>query len=90
MILLGWFAVVGLGWLQFMLRTPADQGRLFFPRSFRWPWRGLFWKPLAATLDTTCRHRAGALTSVYSLAVVIPSALRLAAARGRVRQSHLS
>lgn len=30
-ILLGWFLVVALGWLQFMLRTPADQGRLFFP-----------------------------------------------------------
>jgi 4-amino-4-deoxy-L-arabinose transferase-like glycosyltransferase len=30
-ILLGWFSVVALAWLQFMLRTPADQGRLFFP-----------------------------------------------------------
>lgn len=30
-ILGGWFVVVALAWLQFMLRTPADQGRLFFP-----------------------------------------------------------
>jgi hypothetical protein len=30
-VLAGWFALVALAWLQFMLRTPADQGRLFFP-----------------------------------------------------------
>ena len=78
MILLGWFAVVGLGWLQFMLRTPADQGRLFFPALIplalaaayglgRWPrpWTQLGVIGLAL------------LTSVYSLAVVIPSAYAL-------------
>ena len=31
LILLGWFLLVAAAWLQFMLRTPADQGRLFFP-----------------------------------------------------------
>ena len=74
-ILLGWFVVVGLGWLQFMLRTPADQGRLFFPALIplalgaayglgRWPrpWTQLAVLGLAL------------LTSFYSLAVVIPSA----------------
>jgi hypothetical protein len=30
-ILFGWFLAVAAGWLQFMLRTPADQGRLFYP-----------------------------------------------------------
>ncbi|MEZ4515650.1 MAG: hypothetical protein R3C44_02035 [Chloroflexota bacterium] len=37
-ILLGWFVLVALGWLQFMLRTPADQGRLFFPALVPWRW----------------------------------------------------
>ena len=27
----GWWLVVVLAWLQFMLQTPADQGRLWFP-----------------------------------------------------------
>ena len=74
-ILLGWFVVVGLGWLQFMLRTPADQGRLFFPALIplalgatyglrRWPRP---WTQLAAL-------GLALLTSVYSLAVVIPRA----------------
>ena len=31
LILLGWFLLVAAGWLSFMLRTSADQGRLFFP-----------------------------------------------------------
>ncbi|MBP6016470.1 MAG: phospholipid carrier-dependent glycosyltransferase [Candidatus Promineofilum sp.] len=74
-ILLGWLVVVGLAWLQFMLRTPADQGRLFFPALIplalgaayglsRWPrpWTQLIVLGLAL------------VTSIYSLAVVIPSA----------------
>lgn len=74
-ILLGWFVVVGLGWLQFMLRTPADQGRLFFPAlvplalgaayglsAWPRPWTQLAVLGLAL------------LTTVYSLAVVIPTA----------------
>ncbi len=74
-ILFGWFLLVAAAWLQFMLRTPADQGRLFFPALTtlslgaayglsRWP------RPW------TQRLVAGLalLTSVYSLAVVIPRA----------------
>src|SRR5690606_9520508 len=74
-ILLGWFALVALAWLQFMLRTPADQGRLFFPAIVslalgaayglsRWPRP---WTQLAAVALVL-------FTSVYSLAVVIPTA----------------
>lgn len=74
-ILLGWFALVALAWLQFMLRTPADQGRLFFPAIVslalgaayglsRWPRP---WTQLAAVA-------LALLTSVYSLAAVIPTA----------------
>ncbi len=71
----GWLAVVALAWLQFMLRTPADQGRLFFPALVapalgaayglgRWPRP---WAQGAAVLLALA-------TSVYSLAVVIPNA----------------
>ena len=75
LILLGWFLLVAAAWLQFMLRTPADQGRLFFPALTtlalgaayglsRWPrpWTHLLVVGLAL------------LTSAYSLAVVIPRA----------------
>ena len=74
-LLSGWFAVVALAWLQFMLRTPADQGRLFFPALVplalgaayglsRWPRP---WVQLAALTLALA-------TSVYSLLVVIPAA----------------
>lgn len=74
-ILSGWFILVALAWLQFMLRTPADQGRLFFPALAplalgaayglsRWPrpWTQLVMIGLAL------------ITSTYSLVVVIPTA----------------
>ncbi len=73
LILSGWFILVAAAWLQFMLRTPADQGRLFFPALIsaalgaayglsRWPrpWTQLLAVGLAL------------LTSIYSLAIVIP------------------
>jgi hypothetical protein len=74
-ILFGWLVLVAAGWLQFMLRTPADQGRLFFPALValalgtayglsRWPRP---WVPGAALA-------AALVTSVYSLFVVIPTA----------------
>jgi hypothetical protein len=74
-ILFGWLVLVAAGWLQFMLRTPADQGRLFFPALVtlalgaayglsRWPRP---WVPGAALA-------AALVTSVYSLFVVIPAA----------------
>lgn len=74
-ILLGWFLLVAAAWLQFMLRTPADQGRLFFPALIplalgaayglsRWPRPWTQGAALAAAL----------VTSVYCLAVVIPTA----------------
>lgn len=70
--LAGWVFLVFAGWLQFMMRTPADQGRLLFPAllplalglayglsQFRWGW-------LAG---------GGALiTAVTCLVVVIPQA----------------
>ena len=75
LILWGWFVLVAAAWLQFMLRTPADQGRLFFPALIplalgaafglsRWPrpWTQVVTVGLAL------------VTSVYSLAVVIPAA----------------
>jgi 4-amino-4-deoxy-L-arabinose transferase-like glycosyltransferase len=74
-LLLGWFLLVAAAWLQFMLRTPADQGRLFFPALIplalgaayglsRWPRP---WTQLAAVA-------AALLTTVYCLAVVVPAA----------------
>ena len=74
-ILLGWLVLVTAGWLQFMLRTPADQGRLFFPALIplalgtayglsRWPRP---WVPAGVLV-------AALATSVYSLAVVVPTA----------------
>lgn len=74
-ILLGWTVLVALGWLQFMLRTPADQGRLFFPALVpmalgaayglsRWPRP---WVPAGALA-------AALMTSVYGMAVLIPTA----------------
>jgi len=74
-LLAGWFALVAVAWLQFMLQTPADQGRLFYPALTtmalgaayglsRWPRP---WTQLAAV-------GLALLTSVYSLAVVIPTA----------------
>ncbi len=75
LILAGWFALVALAWLQFMLRTPADQGRLFFPALIplalgaayglsRWPRP---WTQLAAA-------GLALVTSVYCLLVVAPAA----------------
>ncbi|WP_374686942.1 phospholipid carrier-dependent glycosyltransferase [Promineifilum sp.] len=69
-----WFALVAAGWLLFMLRTPADQGRLFFPAiaplalgaAFglsRWP-RPARWAAVAGAL----------VTSAYCLLAVIPNA----------------
>ncbi len=74
-ILCGWFVLVAAAWLQFMLRTPADQGRLFFPALIpmalgaayglsRWPRP---WTQLVAV-------GAALVTSVYCLTVVIPTA----------------
>ncbi len=73
-LLSGWFALVAAAWLQFMLRTPADQGRLFFPALIplalgaayglsRWP------RPWTQLLAVA----AALITSVYCLAVVIPT-----------------
>jgi 4-amino-4-deoxy-L-arabinose transferase-like glycosyltransferase len=74
-VLLGWFLLVALGWLQFMLRTPADQGRLFFPALVpmalgvafglsRWPRP---WTQLVAV-------GMALVTAVYCLvAVIIPT-----------------
>lgn len=72
-ILLGWLALVAAGWLQFMLRTSADQGRLFFPALVplalaaayglsHWPRP---WTPLVAA-------GLALATSLYCLAAVIP------------------
>lgn len=74
-LLTGWFLLVAAAWLQFMLRTPADQGRLFFPALLplalgaawglsRWPRPWIQLAVLGPALVTT----------VYSLAVVIPTA----------------
>ena len=73
LILLGWFLLVAAGWLQFMLRTAADQGRLFFPALVplalgaayglsRWPRPWLQRATVALALAT----------SVYCLLAVIP------------------
>jgi len=70
-----WFLLVAAAWLQFMLRTSADQGRLFFPALLplalgaayglsRWPRP---WTQLAAVA-------LGLVTSVYGLVAVIPPA----------------
>lgn len=71
-ILTGWVALLIVGWLQFMLRTPAEQGRLLFPAllpislalayglsQFRTGWLA---GPVAFT--TTC----------YTVLVLIPAA----------------
>ncbi len=71
----GWFLLVFVGWLQFMLRTPADQGRLLFPALLamtaavtgglaRWPRP---WTQVAAVLFAL-------LTSVYCLFGVVRAA----------------
>ncbi len=70
--LAAWVALLVVGWLQFMLKTPADQGRLLFPAllpialalayglsQFRYGW-------LAGVLALA--------TSCYALLVVIPAA----------------
>lgn len=73
LVLLGWFLLVSAGWLQFMLRTSADQGRLFFPALVplalaaayglsHWPRP---WTQLAAV-------GLALATSVYCVAVVLP------------------
>jgi len=73
LVLLGWFLLVSAGWLQFMLRTSADQGRLFFPALVplalaaayglsRWPRP---WTQLAAV-------GLALATSIYCVAVVLP------------------
>jgi hypothetical protein len=74
----GWCWLVFLGWLQFMLQTPADQGRLLFPALLplalavtaglaRWPRP---WTQLTAAL-------LALLTSVYCLLAVIRPAYTL-------------
>ncbi len=74
-ILLGWFVLVAVGWLQFMFQTTADQGRLFFPALVslalgaafglsQWP-RPWFQR-VAVVLAL--------VTTVFSVAVVIPRA----------------
>lgn len=70
--LAGWVLLLFLAWLQFMMRTPADQGRLLFPALL----------PLALGLAYgLSRLRGGWLaalpalaTAVYCLLVVIPQA----------------
>jgi hypothetical protein len=73
--LLLWFLLVSAGWLQFMLRTSADQGRLFFPALVplalgtayglsRWPRP---WLQRAAV-------GLAFVTAVYCLVAVIPPA----------------
>jgi 4-amino-4-deoxy-L-arabinose transferase-like glycosyltransferase len=77
LLLLGWFALVAAGWLLFMLRTPADQGRLFFP--------ALLSLALGAAFGLSCWPRPARwaavilvlATSVYCLLAVIPTAYRL-------------
>ena len=75
LILFGWFLLVAAGWLQFMLRTSADQGRLFFPALVplalgtawglsRWPRP---WPQLAAVT-------LALVTSAYCLVAVVPPA----------------
>lgn len=71
-ILAGWLLLLTAGWLQFMLKTPAEQGRLLFPAllpvalalayglsQFRYGWLAGF---------------AAFITSCYALLVVIPAA----------------
>ena len=75
LLLLGWFLLVAAGWLSFMLRTSADQGRLFFPALVplalgaayglsRWPRPWLQRGAVGVAL----------LTAVYCLLAVIPPA----------------
>lgn len=75
-VMLGsWFVLVFVGWLQFMLQTPADQGRLLFPALLamtaavagglaRWPRPWIHWIQLAAVL-------LALLTTVYCLFGVV-------------------
>ncbi len=74
-ILLGWFVLVAVGWLQFMFQTTADQGRLFFPALVslalgaafglsQWP-RPWFQRVVVAL---------ALVTTVFSVLVVIPRA----------------
>ncbi len=75
LILFAWFLLVAAGWLSFMLRTSADQGRLFFPALVplalgtayglsRWPRPWLQRAAVALALAT----------AVYCLLAVIPPA----------------
>ncbi|WP_420645834.1 glycosyltransferase family 39 protein [Candidatus Leptofilum sp.] len=76
-LLLGsWFGLVFAGWAQFMRQTSADQGRLLFPAlaaivlllvAGLSGWRRRWLYPLLAM--------AALITTVYSMALVIPSAL---------------
>ncbi len=71
-ILAGWVALLTAGWLQFLLRTPAEQGRLLFPAIL----------PISLALAYgLSQWRYGwlagivaLLTSCYALLVVIPAA----------------
>jgi len=75
LILFSWFLLVAAGWLSFMLRTSADQGRLFFPALVplalgaayglsRWP------RPWVQRAAVTL----ALATAVYCLVAVIPPA----------------
>jgi hypothetical protein len=70
-----WVVLVFVSWLQFMIRTPADQGRLLFPTLLplallvafglsQWRQRWLLWTVAILAL----------LSSAYSLLVVLPAA----------------
>jgi hypothetical protein len=70
-----WVLLVFVSWLQFMIRTPADQGRLLFPTLLpvsllvafglsQWRQRWLLWSAALLAL----------LSSAYSLLVVLPMA----------------
>ncbi|WP_420629842.1 glycosyltransferase family 39 protein [Candidatus Leptofilum sp.] len=76
LVLGSWFGLVFVGWVQFTRQTSADQGRLLFPALAAvvqllvaglsgWRQRWLF--PLLAMVAL--------LTTLYSLGIVIPSAL---------------
>ncbi len=72
LILVGWVLLLVAGWLQFMVKTPAEQGRLLFPALL----------PVALALAfglSQIRYGwlAGGValaTSCYALLVVIPAA----------------
>ena len=73
-----WTVLVHVSWLQFMIQTPADQGRLLFPALLplallvafglaQWRQRWLLWGVAILAL----------LSSAYSLLVVLPAAYGL-------------